>query len=268
MSRWARFTCWGMLLICALFLGRPATSHAADVKDIGVVMLHGMQGTPDSKFVKPFIEALTSAGVATEAPEMSWSRARNFDKTVEDSLSEIDAAVNNLKARGAKRIVIAGHSLGGAAALSYGARRTGLSGLILLAPAPYTSHSGYQQYVGKEVTKAKGMIDAGKGGATAEFSFRNFRPVTLDVTAKIYYSWNAPDGPASLVLNARKLKPGILVLHVVGDGEKVDIFKDKSFMFDRLPPHPKSKFVIISSDHMGTPADGASVAVEWLRSLE
>ena len=94
---------------------------------------------------------------------------------------------------------------------------------------------------------------------------RSFTPTT---TAKIYYSWFAPEGPAWFKKKARLLKPGTPVLWVVGDRERIPKSKKKEFAFADLPPHPHNKFVMISSDHPGTPSDSLPVVADWLRALK
>jgi pimeloyl-ACP methyl ester carboxylesterase len=98
---------------------------------IGMVLMHGKGGTP--KYVSSLGSALRGAGVLVETPSMPWSRHRIYDKGYEESMDEIDTYVAQLKAAGARRIFVAGHSLGANAALGFGARREGLSGIILLA---------------------------------------------------------------------------------------------------------------------------------------
>jgi hypothetical protein len=49
-------------------------------------------------------------------------------------LAELEAPIARLTGRGARAIVVAGMSVGGLAALAFGARRSGLAGIIALAP--------------------------------------------------------------------------------------------------------------------------------------
>jgi 2',3'-cyclic-nucleotide 2'-phosphodiesterase (5'-nucleotidase family) len=44
-------------------------------------------------------------------PDMPWHRNRIYDKTFEDSLQEINAHVEKLIQKGAKKVFVAGHSL-------------------------------------------------------------------------------------------------------------------------------------------------------------
>ena len=57
---------------------------------------------------------------------MPWSFHRRYAATYDQAMTEIDAAVAELKAKGARRIVVIGHSLGANAAIGYAARRRGL----------------------------------------------------------------------------------------------------------------------------------------------
>jgi hypothetical protein len=49
-------------------------------------------------------------------------------------LAELEAPIARLTGRGARAIVVAGMSVGGLAALAFSARRSGLAGIIALAP--------------------------------------------------------------------------------------------------------------------------------------
>ncbi|MCL6555988.1 MAG: alpha/beta fold hydrolase [Burkholderiales bacterium] len=75
---------------------------------------------------------LERAGILVGTQKMPWSRQRAFDRDYAQAMTEIDATVARLRARGATRIVIGGHSLGAAAALIFCAQRPA-DGLLLLA---------------------------------------------------------------------------------------------------------------------------------------
>lgn len=114
-----------LLLLCSVL--------SASATGIGVVPLHGKTGTPGQ--LGKLAAALETAGYAVETPEMCWSKARIFDKTLPDCLKDVDAAVAELKAKGATKIVVGGTSQGAVAAIDYGAATTGLAGVIAMAPA-------------------------------------------------------------------------------------------------------------------------------------
>lgn len=236
---------------------------------IGVLLMHGKGG--DDRWVYPLAAGLRDAGVLVEAPSsMPWSKTRIYDKTFEESMIEIDGLVERLKAAGASKIVVGGHCFGATVAMGYAVHREGLSGLILLAPGHLTSAKRFRSFVKDSVAKAEEMIRSGRGDEKAHFKDINMgEPFNRYVTAKLYYSWFAPNGPASFAKNADNMKPGTPLLYIVASKQKkIAKSKDPSFAFDKAPPHPNSKFVTIPSDHLHTPADSLGVVVDWLRRLK
>ena len=90
---------------------------------MGVVFLHG-KGVWPGAFDGGIPGALEAEGRQVVSPEMPWSLRRMYGATFEQAMTEIDAAVAGLKAKGATRIVVIGHSLGANAAIGYAARRS------------------------------------------------------------------------------------------------------------------------------------------------
>ncbi len=87
------FIAW--LASCATIEIEP---FAEDDRDIGVVLMHGKDGTPNRR-IDTLAVSLKRAGLQVVTPEMPWSRNRKFDKSYEDSMLEIDKAVNRLKSK-------------------------------------------------------------------------------------------------------------------------------------------------------------------------
>ena len=119
-------------LIAVLF-GLGQDLPAASAERLGVGLIHGKQGLPRQfeSCEAPF----AAKGYLAERPEMCWSCTRIYDRPYIDCLRDIDAAIERLKSRGATAFVVVGMSLGGNAALAYGARRKGLKGIVAIAPA-------------------------------------------------------------------------------------------------------------------------------------
>lgn len=79
-----------------------------------------------------------------------------------DCLSGIDSAIGRLKSRGAGRMVVAGMSQGGYAALVYGARHANLAGIIALAPAAAPERQIGLPDVAQSVAQARALVAAGR----------------------------------------------------------------------------------------------------------
>src|SRR3984893_1594170 len=110
-----------------------------------------------------------SAGYLVDTPAMCWSRRRIYDRPFLDCLTEIDSAIGRLKGRGAGRIVVAGMSQGGDAALAYGALRANLAGIIALAPAAAPERQVGLPDIAQSVAQARALVPAGRGDETARF---------------------------------------------------------------------------------------------------
>jgi dienelactone hydrolase len=117
----------------------------------------GWGGSPYT-VIDTLAAALCDAGYLVETPEMCWSYRRIYDRSLLDCLTEIDAAAARERSRGAGRIVIAGMSQGGDAALVYGARRTDLAGIIALAPAASPEHQIRVPQIAQSVAAARAML--------------------------------------------------------------------------------------------------------------
>lgn len=232
---------------------------------LGFVLMHGKgSGTG---YLDPLASTLRDVGVLVETPAMPWSRGRIYDRTYDEALLEIDAAVARLKAKGAKRIVVGGQSMGANVALGYGARRKGLAGIVLLAYGHVPSGNYFTERLAAHVARAQSMIASGAGDRTGAFGDINQRVVvTRQVSAKIYHSWFDPDGPASDRNNAWNADPNTPILWVSGDQDRVSRF-GKRLIWSKLPGHAKSKFIVIASDHRGTLADSTDIVANWLRGL-
>jgi len=116
-----------VLVISLMLAVVPGLAAPGLAQTIGIVLMHGKTGSPTS-VINQLAIALQGAGYLVEAPEMCWSRRRIYDRPFLDCLTEIDSAIGRLKSRGAGRMVVAGMSQGGDAALVYGARHANLAG--------------------------------------------------------------------------------------------------------------------------------------------
>lgn len=122
----------GFAALAAACASPEAPVAAAGGPKVGVVVLHGERDDPYGQTLR-FTRTLIRDGFLTDSPEMPWSPRRGYDAGVDAAMKEIDAAVARLRSRDAKKIVVAGHGLGAAAALRY-ARLRRVDGVIALAP--------------------------------------------------------------------------------------------------------------------------------------
>ena len=255
-------------LVCFVFtvLAGFQPGPALGAEKIGVVLLNGKDR--DFLDVVSLADHLSDAGVIVKMPLTAWSQQRIYDKTYEQALKEVDGTVADLKSDGAKRIFIAGHGLGANVALGYGANRQGLSGLIMLAPAHFTTGKGFRKRLGGDVERARRMVNEGKGKEVGDFlDIIRSKDRTHKISAEIYFSWFEPRGPANMKKNA-KMIGDVPVLWVAGQDDRLASKVLRKHVFNKLPGNPKTRFELIDSYHAGTPEDGKDAVLKWLKSFE
>lgn len=254
------------LMAVALLFGAFTGDAVAEDK-VGVVLMHGSHGTSHPKSpLGPLVSAIRRAGILVAAPDMPWSRSRYLSKTVEDSLKEIDKAVEHLKAKGATKIVVGGQSHGATAAMVYGGHRKDLAGILVIAPGHIPSKIGWQSRMDYDYLRAKKLIDQGKGDNRVSFKGASKKVYRFTTTPRIYYSWYNPDGPTNYAENASKLDPGIALFWIQGKSDKINPGGEHLGFF-WAPENPKSKYVLVKGGHLATPRIGTKLIVAWLKGL-
>jgi pimeloyl-ACP methyl ester carboxylesterase len=245
--------------LVALALGGPAA--AAD--GIGIVLLHGKQGMPNSSNLSALTDSLTRAGFLVKRPEMCWSRQRIYDRTYPDCLKDIDAAVDRLKGRGASVIVVAGQSLGANAAIAYGASRKNIAAIIGMAPAHDPQRFGRRKSIVVGLQQARSLVAAGKGNVAVTFADVNTgRDFSVKTTPTIYLSFFAPDSPAALQVNTARLP--LPLLWIAGTA---DFTQDNARRIFGTAKNPKNRYQTVATDHLRTPDASAAVILPWLKQI-
>jgi dienelactone hydrolase len=253
------------LIACLIVPLSTAAAQNPTLAGFGVVLLHGKGGTPTS-MIEGLSETLKKEGALVEAPELPWSHRRIYDATYDQAMAEIDLAVQKLKWAGATRIVVAGHSLGGNAAIGYAARRQDLAAVIALAPGHLPEAWALRIRTKGAIAKAKQLVASGQGDVRMSFpDLAQGIPFQVRATPAVYLSMFDPDGPAVIPRNAAAMG-AVPFLWVVGVGDPI-FLHGRDYGFDPGAKHPKSKYLVIPGLHLTTPFQARRSIVEWLKSL-
>ena len=237
----------------------------ADLHGFGIVYLHGKGGWPGA-LDGGILSSLEDEGALIAKPEMPWSFHRRYAATYDQAMAEIDAVVAGLKAQGATRIVVIGHSLGANAAIGYAARHPDLAAVVALAPGHLPEAERMRSFVSDAVARAKKLIAAGQGDVPQTFpDMAQGIPLVAHATPVVYLSMFDPDGPAVIPKNAAAMGP-VPLLWVVGKLDPIDR-RGPEYAFNAAAKNPKSKYVEVFAGHLTTPLAAHKQVVEWINSL-
>jgi pimeloyl-ACP methyl ester carboxylesterase len=267
----ASFFARALAALAALGLAQSFTGAAlaADLHGLGVVYLHGKGGWPGG-LNGGILSSLQDEGALVATPEMPWSFHRRYAATYDQAMGEIDAVVADLKAKGATRIVVIGHSLGANAAIGYAARHPDLAGIVALAPGHLPEAERMRSYVADAVARAKQLIAAGQGNVPQSFpDMAQGIPFVATATPIVYLSMFDPDGPAVIPKNAAAMGAAaapVPLLWAVGKLDPIDR-RGPEYAFDVAAKNPKSKYIEVFAGHLTTPLAARKQVVEWINSL-
>jgi pimeloyl-ACP methyl ester carboxylesterase len=209
---------------------------------------------------------LGSRGYLVSNPEMPWSGRRLYDVDYPAALKEIEQRVSDLRAKGAKRIVVAGQSMGANAAVAYASSGFALDGLVLLSPGHFPE-LGMGKRLRASVERAMSMVAANRGNELDTFDDLNQgKQRSLRMTAATYVSYFDPDGLAAMTKHIRKIPRPMPIFLAIGQADP--FFSESKAMFDSAPPHTASRYVTLDSDHFSMPKVVGAELIKWLDSLE
>jgi pimeloyl-ACP methyl ester carboxylesterase len=232
----------------AVFLLVAGGASAQDLRGVGVVLIHGKGGGQGP--LQPLADALTKRGAIILMPRMSWSSGY---RTYEQTVGEVAAAVARVRQMGARRVYLAGHSMGANISFGYSAAGGEADGIIALAPGHRPDFIATR--TGNSIERARAMVMAGRRGARARFEdFNGLSTVPITTSAEAYLSFFDPDGPAGRAARASGVKGP--VLWVVGRS-------DRPAMRDEAT-YSRGTRIEVDANHQQTPIAAVPHVLEWL----
>lgn len=255
-------------LLAAGCLACVAPSHAlAQDGAIGVVVMHGKGGLP-SLHVSQLASALSGEGFQVANLEMPWSKNRNYDALLEAGNDQITAAFKEMRAKGAKKVFVAGHSQGGLFALQYGGRFP-VDGVIAIAPGGAMESTTYKDKLGEFVEQASRLVAEGKADETTRLSDyeQSKGAYPLVTTPAIYLSWFDPEGGQNLTKATRAIKPSLPVLYIVAAKETPGLRKYVLSRFENLPANPLTRLYEPAATHYEAPTASIDEITRWIKEV-
>jgi len=230
---------------------------------MGVVIMHG-KGSLPARHVSSLASSLEQKGYLVVNLEMPWSANREYNAGVDVAEQEVDAALDALRAKGANKVFVAGHSQGGLFAIHYGGKHP-VDGVIAIAPGGNVANPIYRKEVGQSVERARKLVADGKGNEKTGFSdYEGSKGTyTVTVTPAAYLSWFDPEGPMNQVKASRAMNPQVPVLFIAPKSDYPGLLKVKQMMFDALPRNPLTRMYEPDSSHLDAPFAARDEIVRW-----
>lgn len=241
-------------------------SALADAK-IGVVIMHGKGGGPN-RHVDVLAKTLTERGFKVANLEMPWSGSRQYDADTAAAVTEIDKALDALRASGAQKLFVGGHSQGAGFAMHYGATHK-VAGVVAIAPGGDPASKLLEPLYSSMVSKARDLIDEGKGDEKTAFNDYEGRSrvIPLLTTPKNYFSWFNPDSAMSYSKSAANISSDIPVLWIVPTQEKPGLKKYNVGVYDKISRHSLTKLEEPDADHYAAPTVAIDLVAQWMKDV-
>jgi pimeloyl-ACP methyl ester carboxylesterase len=248
----------------AIALAAILQPSAAETPRIGVVVMHGKGGSPTG-YVAGLATTLERKGYLVANLEMPWSGRRNYDASVADAESQVEAALEGLRARGAAKLFVAGHSQGGLFALYFGGRHP-LDGVIAIAPGGSAGSPAYRERLGGSVAQARALLAEGKGLEKARFlDFEGSKGTYAVVCSPVnYLSWFEPEGAMNEAAAVKSMNPRVPVLFIVPERDYPPLLKVRDSMFASLPRHPLTRLYQPDAGHPDAPQASVAEIMRWI----
>jgi pimeloyl-ACP methyl ester carboxylesterase len=253
------------LAVCMLTSFAAVAQPAAATP--GVVIMHGKGGSPN-RHVKGLAATLQDQGFLVVNTEMPWSRERDYDVSLEGAEKEVDGAIAQLRAQGAQRIFLAGHSQGGMFALYYASRHP-VNGVIALAPGGDPGSATPREKLAPSVAFARIQTANGHGDEEMELADYESAKGTYPVhtTPNIYLSWFAPDSDYNLLRSVKALPAALPLLYIAPTRDYPALVRANQNILAASPRQGKTEVYEPNSTHIGAPSASISKVVEWVRSI-
>lgn len=193
-----------------------------------------------------------------------------YHKIFESSVAQIDSAIVNLKAQGATRIFLLGHSMGSNAILNYlQQRENSVDGAILISPAHNVHLPMFSKIHKWSVDHAKELIDAGRGNNYSHFADYDSEGtvVVVKCPALNYFSMLNPTGPANMKTNVEKLNWPANILVISGEKDITQKLFFESIYLNLKTKSSKNKYLLVPGDHSSVCWDSLDRITSWVSTL-
>lgn len=255
----------------------PEHTPSVALTTTSVIMLHGKTAMPLDAYLTTLYNDLSDAGYDVVAPYLPW-RETDWDGSLCEVMNYIDLLVQQEAARG-HDVIVAGHSMGAAHALTYAVTMpaTDVKAIVALAPGHFPQlelplltlfFPTVADSINSSIALAENMVASGIGDASNTFYTLlpdlNNPLLQISATANDYLSYHALDQYPDVndVLPPIKLP----VLWLAGaDDELTDLY-NMAILASRITS-PNTNYQLVPGDHINMVSNTGTPVSIWLTTL-
>ena len=231
-----------------------------------LIVMHGKTGSPYAAHLQSFYSYMAAQGYDIVAPFMPWS-STTWGGDLCEAMAYIDQLAETEIALG-KDVVVVGHSMGGVAALIYGATEppAGVQAIVPIAPGHMPHQSMVlQNSVAEDVSRAKSLVASGMGDVYGSFETRNNgTQVAISTTPDIYLSYHALDQFPDMRSALPRIE--LPVLWFAGSEDNLTTAYKMAELFGNINS-AGSSYQVLSGSHLGVVANTPVPLGNWLSGL-
>lgn len=234
----------------------------------GFLILHGKGSGPNnpSCSITPLAEKMISDGLLVDYQAYSWGINSLYHSKFEDTENELRAGVQRLRARGATRVHLVGHSMGVSISFYYAIRNSDFDSIVGLAGAHNIHHPRMQYVVKWSVAKAKKLTAEGNDDVTEFVDWSAIDILALKARPSCYLSYFDPEGNANMATNVRRVARPLNVLMVSGTNDTTQAIT-KEFIYDIVPKTAYSSWIVTNDDHGSVCLNAYNDVIKWVDNL-
>lgn len=172
---------------------------------IGFLLIHGKLSGPNFPrcSLHQLNNTLNEKGYLVDFHAYPWANERLYDEPIENGVDEIKAGIARLQSRGATKIHLIGHSMGGNIAIYYASLYKDFDSLILLCPAHNTHIERIRKMCEWSIDQAKSSLLGGQDNPLHLIDFNGGKAIVSAVRPSIYISYFDSDGLCNMTTNAK-----------------------------------------------------------------
>jgi pimeloyl-ACP methyl ester carboxylesterase len=234
------------------------------------ILVHGKGSGPSATkcALNALHDRLKSESYIVDYVDYPWAKSREYDLKFEDSVIEVEQAINRVQAKGATRINLVGHSLGANLLLYYATLRNDFDNLILLCPAHNTHLDRFKFMVSWSLDHAAEQLRIGNDVPQPYVDYQ-FRKIEVHYFKPSMYQsyFDSVRGKCNMAINARNMIPGINLLVVIGAAD-VSTETTEDTVFTPAVKTPQSKIITIpDGTHENVPGKVFDNISDWIKTL-